>query len=1321
MRLKFLLLLFMLSAGILNAQDTIRSLVITEARLNSQGDAYVELTNMGTKPVNLKNFEFGTINPWTRPWTPAQGGYYFRLPEKILQPGQSYVMATAYDFEAEQYVKKTPGFEGGQMRPQKIQMYSIADMLIHIAEPKGDKTDSVTMHPIYREIGLALASWAGRDCYYIEQHLSNVDSVVVDQVGGVFDENGQNRYSGHYNVAGVTGATGNSVLVRKFKVKKGNTDFANAKGVGADDSEWIPIQWPSGAGQWRDLWWTVGNHGDYKLDATTLESTVASVNFAAKTITVPWGTRRGDGVMRLMKKKPGIAWTYQLSPNYADSLTFAARTGDKLNIIVCGQEGYRATFDIIVSDPTPNAKVVVPVTALNYPIARAVQWWRNQNQEGILSWPRVTENASGKDSITGNWYGVPYATRIDTLLARLEKPSNARWEIVPVDGTVRPDLKHGDKLKITAQNGTVKEYFIEVQPIQPNHVAYLASITWPDIPAQYRGLYGWKGDTIPGFVPTTYNYRISVPLGVPGIPALVAKTQQLNSTVKVKRAVTLDGTTEQRTISFEVTAEDDSVKRVYNVELVKEKDPSNIQPYFADPILSEIVFWEQWSNSFGEIANPGNQPLDLSNYMIAMQWNTNPSSVIQSRVGVTEWLDRYDKYVPGYKWVNEAQWAITPGILQQDLNVNAIVMPGDVFCFGGIWTDGTTAPSWIPGYKWPVPEQLDIQFNMYPNNGNKRDFPKGHVNPWGERISGNGTPIRKWSNSSWYMWKILNDSIKLGLKRANDPNDFELIETWSMESSTDWIVGGKNANVMTINFMRKPQFYEGKTGFGKNGSFGTNAENSEWTFTDRPYWQARNIGWPLDILNIGNDIGQHFMYEPTQYKSTISSTVYKVSQGYSKNEKIIGAKTGTTVAQFTSGITKANEKQTLTFKRGNTILATANVLQNNDVLEVLSADSTNTTKYALSVTAEGLSSNAVITSVRYIVNIEKQPKNASAVQEAGFGTVKGFEYGTALRTVLANINVPTGASLTVINSEGAYVPLRILNFDSAYVNVTVNDNIYLNVVAENGVTQINYQLIPSSSDNDAFILSDVYSVVQKNMLIDLVPRGTTVKTLLSNLVPSVGATMKVLNKMGQQRFDGGIAQDDKVTVTSRNGAVSKTYYISHLSSAAVPVTYYLAYILSNSYAVDQVMYVVSGVSGSETISSFLSKITPSVGAKAVVVDKNGIVKTTGDINGGDKVRVTSADGKMINMYSFGPLTAASLIGARNIELYPNPTTGQINVSGLAAGYRIQVYNSVGASVRDIKVQSNVEGISLGDQPSGMYMIVVSDKEKMLGRYKLLKQ
>ncbi len=340
---------------------------------------------------------------------------------------------------------------------------------------------------------------------------------------------------------------------------------------------------------------------------------------------------------------------------------------------------------------------------------------------------------------------------------------------------------------------------------------------------------------------------------------------------------------------------------------------------------------------------------------------------------------------------------------------------------------------------------------------------------------------------------------------------------------------------------------------------------------------------------------------------------------------------------------------------------------------------------------------------------------------AGTGIISGFDYGTSLKTILANITIPAGATMDMVDGNGAYVSLKMLNFDTTYVNVTVNSNIFFDVVAENGVTQIVYQLKPSVSENDAFITSDIYTVIQKDLLVHYVPRGTSVQTLLGKIVPSAGATVKVVDKLGHERTSGTVVQDDKIVVTSPNGLNSRAYYLSMLRTQYILETTYLAYIQSSVYTVDQVDLKVYGVSGAETVSAFLSKVTASMGATATVVDKNGTVKSTGDINGGDMVMVTSADGKMKVYYSFGPLTALNTYHSNGIDLYPNPTDGKINVSGVKAGNRIQVYNSVGAAIRDIKVQNSIETISLDNQPAGMYMIIISDQNKMLGRYKALRK
>jgi hypothetical protein len=1307
----------MLSA-VLYAQEPYPYLVITEARRDNPNDGFLELTNMGNQTINLNDFKFGRIDPWSanicdvynEPWNPGTAWHY--LPEYMLKPGESYVMAFAFDFGPRMYRKKVPGFEGSE-RVKMTEIYDIANFLIHKAEVKGDETDEITTFISAKGHGstTVLEDWRGRGAWYIEQQLSETDSIIIDQVGGVFDNNCKNQ-DVKYAVAGVAGAVDNSILVRRYTIKTGNLDFANARGVGLADSEWMPI--PKQPSVWRKLFWTVGNHGDYILDANTLESDVIDVDFAGKKLTVPWGVRRLDGIMELMKQKPGIAWQYHLNSVKADSLYESVRTGDKLTIYVVGSSLQTAVFDIVVSEPANNTNIVMPVAHIDIASVNRGGPIRGGTQNGILGWPRVTKHTHGTDTITGTWYGLPNALRTDSLLKYLEKPAQATWEFDFVDGVVRPDLKDGDKLKVTAQNGETKVYYLQVQPYGPSHNADLLSITWPDIPQFYKGIFGWMGDTIPNFNKTVYNYKVQVPLDVDGIPALIAKPDNLNAKVDVKRVSSLAGGTADRTVSFVVTAEDDSVSNTYNVELVKEKDSKNIQPYHADPFLSEFVFWDQWANSFGELVNPGNQPLDLSNYMIVMHWTPDPASVITWSSGPDDWLDRYSKYVPGYKWVNEAQWAVTPGVLEQDLSVNPIVQPGDVFCFGHIRTDRETKPSWIPNFNWTVPAQLDVQFNNYTGF-------RTYSNPWGERIGGDASPIGKWKNASWFMYKILNDSIKLGLKPANDPNDFELIEYFGNNSVSEWVLAGKPVN-MTANYMRKPEVYKGRTEQGAVGSFGTNPEDSEWTWRDRAYWQARNAGWPMEILNCGNDLGQHYMYEPTHYKSTVSSAFYKVSEGYSMTEEIRGITTGTTVSTFLSNLNKANEKQVLTVKKGNADLGMDELLSMDDLLVVLSADSVNTSQYKLYVTEEGLSSNAILTSSIYEVEIVSQPKSATQEDNAGSGLIKGFEYGTQLRTILNNITIPYGANLNIIDGQGAYVSLKKLNFDTATVYVTVNPDTYFEVIAENGITRIVYQLQPNASENDAFILSDVYNVVQSQNLVEFIPRGTSVGTFMINIVPSLGASVKLVDKMGHERTEGSISQDDKVVVISPNGLVTRVYHLSMLRTQYILSTTYLAYVLSNEYKVDQVDYIIDGATTTTTINDFYARITPSMGATAVVVDANGNAKTTGTLVNGDMLKVTSADGHIEVMYELKVVAVSSnLTAGTQIEIYPNPTTGRLNVRGIEAGNRIQVYNSNGAVVRDMKVRSNVEVLSIDDQPAGMYLIVISNDNTLLGRYKAVKK
>ncbi len=1363
MKPKVLLFSLLIFYGALNAQDTIKTLVISECRIDDVREAYVEFTNMGSDPIDLSEFEFGRIGAWTSAKIDSMvpdANSWFMLPNVMLGAGESFVIAIAFDWQPEQWLKDpTEYWRSGT----KNELWWLADILLHYPEaPVADPTDSIT--PGYQ----ALETWNGRDCLYLRHHLSNGDSVLIDQVNGLFtDADGSNPDAGRTDVAGFTDATFDATLVRRFSVKEGNLDFENARGEDLGESEWIPI--PHQLGHWevsydyRRQYWTTGNHGNYVLDENTLESTTVDVDFAQGILTVPWGVRNDDSIMSEFTWKPGIAWHYDYAPSFEDSAFNSCRTGDTLTLYVCGDTLGMKKFRIEVAPPTTDANIVVPKYVPNDE--------GFYDGAGIFCW---ISDESTVDTI----FEIPYALRVDTLYKYLEFPANVKdKEIIWVDGQTRTDLKMGDLLRVTAENDDVKDYYIKPSPFYASHNARLSMITWPDIPEFYKGLFGWVGDTIPGFNPTNYDYTVQVPFDVEGIPALVAKTQDLNATVEVERAVSLSGSAAARTVTFTTTAEDDTLDLVYKVELQKEQDPGNIQHWDGEPFISQFVYRDQWANNFIEIVNPsvGIEPKDFSDYMIYCGPHDNQADAIRAYGEAGDTLSKYRKYIPGYRWLRNADWAIDPGKLmtEPDATVNKLVYPGDVFVIAQIRSIGQS------GYPWYASEQADLILCSLVEQART---------PWDEiPNAGDAQSLDLWHSDGihYYLWKILNDSIKEGTKAATDPNDFKLLEAWGDPGNASPVINGRTIDQINC-YVRKPQYYMGDTVL--SSSFGTDDATSQWNFTNRDYYIAAGLGWPADILAINTGIGTHFMYEVTIYQSKVNSTTYKVSPGYSMNEEIRGVVEGTTVTQFLTNIIKKDDGQTLTLRSATTgaDLAADDVLADGDTLIVLSAEYDNVSKYILSVTAGGLSDDAVLTSATYTINV-----NGST------GTVEGFDYGTALKTVVENVTVPLGAEMNIINDMDAYQPLKMLNFDTVYVDVMVSDQVYFEVIAEDGATKILYQLKPTALASDAFVTSSVFDVVQDIASIDYVPEGISVFGFLQNLVPSPGATMQLIDKYGFDRNIGSVVKDDKLVVTASDGVTTKTYTLTMLGELD-----FLAYVTSDVYSIDQLLFNISGditeltmindfvanlvpakkasikvvdasgnaktgelnngdklvvtssnglniveytiditylayvtstvytvnattlnISGdireSTTVSAFLGNLVASEGATIKVVDSQGADKT-GNMSPGDKLVVTAGDGVTTAEYTIEVApTSVNDLSVKAVDIYPNPSSGKVNISGLALGNRIQVFNIIGDQLLDITARHSTEIISLEDQPDGVYIIRLSDEEEVIGHYRLI--
>jgi hypothetical protein len=130
MRFRLLLIFLFCAMGVLRAQDTIRTLIISEARIDNKHAAYFELTNVGTTTLDLSQFEFGRISPWTTPYLPATGEWMM-LPKKDLAPGKSFVIAKVNDYCTRMWAKAPDLYNRYESKPE---LFKLADYQIHARE-----------------------------------------------------------------------------------------------------------------------------------------------------------------------------------------------------------------------------------------------------------------------------------------------------------------------------------------------------------------------------------------------------------------------------------------------------------------------------------------------------------------------------------------------------------------------------------------------------------------------------------------------------------------------------------------------------------------------------------------------------------------------------------------------------------------------------------------------------------------------------------------------------------------------------------------------------------------------------------------------------------------------------------------------------------------------------------------------------------------------------------------------------------------------------------------------------------------------------------
>ncbi len=1182
------LMLFLFSMARINAQNTV---IITEYRGDEMQQSYIELTNVGEDTVDLSRYTLGAlhIGRATATWDENDSiiitnlpGHHVKRLEGKLGPDESYVAMNVSDLVTEE----------GTINHKK-QLVKRSDLHVHLKDGALSYPMSMPEYEVYpfdsidndyHNLVRAFGGQMGKALWY---HYSEDDSMVVDLVNANWNKNATpiTQFRSADNVAGVNNATLTHILIRKADIQKGNLEWEQSKGIGPEDSEWLVIP-HGGLNIGGEIFGTAGIHGDYGID---ISSETIDIDEQNNKLTVPWGIYKGDSIIDEFSLGPNMAWEYHYDPtSFEDSLSTLVRDGDSLTLFAFGNDRDEKKYGIEVKEPADDMAQVFPRHQIQYideegepitPVPGAVPYF-------------VTDEDPEIDSILD----VGYGTRVDTLLKYLEKAPDADWEIDWVDDQERVDVKYGDKLVVTAADGqTTKEYFIKVDEYEPSHNASLAAITWPDKPGF---IFGWDGDTIPSFRPDVNIYTVELPYGTEKVPALNALPHDVNAHIDIDRATALDGSFDARTTEINVAAEDDTTIVTYKVSFNVQKDPGKVQKYEGEPFFSEVSM-NLWANfCYLEIANPGNVAMDLSQYIIVA---AEGDDFIDQ--GIANWTaadeasfnSRYRKYIPGYKYTTLEDWTASPGRVEIDPQVDPLVDPGDVFSMGLIRRPGASDSRAIAMME-KVDQESDIMFN---NEYHTFDVPL--VNNAAHAVA------QVYKNRTYVIMKILNDTILDGDKGIYDPADFEVVDIFGEPEPT--VMGGREIDFwMDWVFWRKADVYKGNPELGHPDP----ADSSEWVvgFAEDPEW---------DRQEMINNYGAHVMDPVTVYLSTISSKAYKVSDGYKGIQTIQGEFTDSTVQDLYDNLDKGDENQYMKVISGDdgSEKGLNDPVAGDDTLFVTSADSLNTTKYAM--INQPLDDDKTLTAVDgsgMTVNLDQ-------------ATVTGLEYGDLVNDVMSNLTVPATATKYLVNEDSVLVPQKLLDSDTNYVDVLVHDGLYVEVRAENASVKW-YELVMDSEASDAYVTSSLYEVNQELQLISGFPGGVSVSTFLGNIHPVSGAVVNIVDKAGFVREQGVMAFDDKAMVTSEDGSNSRLYNLKFYAEPEGTE----AYVISKVPEIEVLPLdrIIQNIPAEQQISLFLAALSPAEMATMQVIDTNGNPVESGMVMEDYQLKVTSGNGQNIAMY-----------------------------------------------------------------------------------------
>lgn len=220
--------------------------------------------------------------------------------------------------------------------------------------------------------------------------------------------------------------------------------------------------------------------------------------------------------------------------------------------------------------------------------------------------------------------------------------------------------------------------------------------------------------------------------------------------------------------------------------------------------------------------------------------------------------------------------------------------------------------------------------------------------------------------------------------------------------------------------------------------------------------------------------------------------------------------------------------------------------------------------------------------------------------------------------------------------------------------------------------------------------------------------------------------------------------NQQIKVVERFTTVERLWFDFSLNVGDT-VNYFLPFNLSNVAQTFFVINVDSIIIGSTYYKRIkLSSDLSQTSGYALWIDHFGDIGNLGGFFGSDQDNVTDVMGQTLSMHciKYDTINYAINIGndiyesstpcinqfsgivkpqLQKIELYPNPTTTQINFKGVNSSSNLIIYNSFGQAVINKQINANSTPTNISNLPSGIYYVTLQNtNNEVIFKQKMVK-